>query len=79
MSVISIAGLAYVGIRVHDLDRSLAFYSLPDVSVAKSRLLAAAISVREGPVRFATGAPAIFVRDPDGNVIELNQPVPDRG
>ncbi len=137
MSAISIVGLAHVGIRVHDLDRSLAFYTLfgfvktagplgpepvvilqhpsgieinlvlnaakpsepnvlmdvpqkhagfthialscPDVALAKSRLLAATIAVREGPVRFATGALAMFVRDPDGNVIELNQPAPDRG
>jgi len=134
MQVISIVGLAHIGIRVHDLDRSLAFYSLlgfvktagplgpepvailhhpsgtelnlvlnaakpsepnvlmdvpekhagfthialscPDITVAKSRLEAATIAIREGPVRFATGAQAIFVRDPDGNVIELNQPAP---
>ena len=134
MSVISIQGLAHVGVRVHDLDRSLAFYSLfgfvktagpvgpepvailehpsgieinlvlnapassepnvlmdvpqkhagfthialscPDVALAKSRLEAATIVVRDGPLRFPTGAQAIFIRDPDGNVIELNQPAP---
>jgi hypothetical protein len=30
--------------------------------------------VREGPVTFGSGSQAIFVRDPDMTVIELNQP-----
>jgi lactoylglutathione lyase len=132
MVTVPIAGLAHVGIRVHDLDRSMAFYSVlgfvktagplgtepvailrhpagvelnlilnapkraepnvlmdvpekhpgithvalscPDVASARNVLEAAGFPIREGPVRFPTGAQAIFVRDPDGNVLELNQP-----
>jgi lactoylglutathione lyase len=136
MQTIPIAGLAHVGIRVHDLERSLAFYRLlgfeksvgpvgpepvailvhpsgleinlvlnapspstpnvlmdvpvkapgithlalacPDI-VAAARLVAdAGFVVRDGPVRFPTGAQAIFVRDPDGVVIELHQPAPSK-
>jgi lactoylglutathione lyase len=131
MKTVPIVGLAHVGIRVHDLDRSMAFYSLlgfvktagplgtepvaillhpagvelnlvlnaprpaepnvlmdvpekhpgithvalscPDIAAAKDFLGAAGFPIREGPVRFPSGAQAIFVRDPDGNVIELNQ------
>lgn len=129
--VITISGLAHVGIRVHDLDRSARFYALlgfektagpigpepvailehpsgleinlvlnakdptaknvlmdvpdkhpgithmalscPDILAAKAALEAAGVAITEGPVRFPTGAQAIFVRDPDRNVIELNQ------
>jgi lactoylglutathione lyase len=132
MSAIQLSGLAHIGIRVHDLDRAMAFYALlgfekalgpvgaepiailrhqvgleinlvlnapkanepnilmdvpqkhpgithialscPDVAVAKTLLDRAGFPVREGPVRFGNGAQAIFVRDPDGNVIELSQP-----
>ena len=128
---IPIAGLAHVGIRVHDLERSVAFYSLlgftktvgpigpepvaildhpsgveinlvlnapaadapnvlmdvpekhpgithiallcPDIVAAKARLEAAGISLSGGPIRFSPAAQAIFVRDPDRNVIELHQ------
>ena len=45
-----------------------------DIAAAKERLEAAGIVLSGGPVRFPTGAQAIFVRDPDRNVIELNQP-----
>ena len=48
--------------------------SCPDIVRAASHLAAAGYPVREGPVRFPNGAQAIFVRDPDGVVIELNQP-----
>ena len=43
-SAVPIAGLAHIGVRVHDLERSVRFH-----------------------------ARAIFVRDPDRNVIELYQ------
>ena len=130
-SSITVYGLAHIGIRVHDLDRSLAFYSLlgftkvagpigpepvailehpsglelnlvlnaptasepnilmdvperhagithfallcSDIFAARLRLEAAGIPLSGGPVRFETGAHAIFVRDPDRNVIELHQ------
>lgn len=128
---IRIDGLAHIGVRVHDLDRSVAFYTLlgftktvgpigpepvaildhpsgielnlvlnapqanepnvlmdvpdrhpgithfallcPDILEAKRRLEAAGIALSGGPVQFDTGAWAIFVRDPDRNVIELHQ------
>jgi lactoylglutathione lyase len=128
---IPIAGLAHVGIRVHDLERSLRFYELlgftktagpvgpepvaildhpsgveinlilnapnerepnvlmdvpvkhpgithvsllcPDILAARARLEAAGIPLSGGPVRFSPTAQAIFVRDPDGTVIELHQ------
>ena len=128
---VPIAGLAHIGVRVHDLERSVRFYELlgfrkvagplgpepvaildhpsglelnlvlnapraiepniltdvpekhpgithfallcPDVMAAKQRLEAAGLRLSGGPVRFETGAQAIFVRDPDRNVIELHQ------
>lgn len=128
---ISISGLAHIGIRVHDLERSLRFYELlgftktigpigpepvaildhpsgveinlvlnaphaeepnvlmdvpekhpgithfallcPDIMAAKARLEAAGIPLSGGPMRLGPGMQAIFVRDPDRNVIELHQ------
>jgi lactoylglutathione lyase len=128
---IPIAGLAHIGIRVHDLERSLRFYELlgftktlgpigpepvaildhpsgveinlvlnapnaeepnvlmdvpdkhpgithfallcPDIMAAKARLEAAGIPLSGGPMRLGPGMQAIFVRDPDRNVIELHQ------
>jgi lactoylglutathione lyase len=128
---IHIAGLAHIGIRVHDLGRSVAFYELlgfrktagpigpepvaildhpsgveinlvlnapearepnilmdvaekhpgithfalwcDDITAAKERLEAAGFPLSGGPIRFETGTQAIFVRDPDRNVIELDQ------
>jgi len=128
---LSISGLAHIGIRVHDLERSVRFYELlgftktigpvgpepvaildhasglevnlvlnapnasepnvlmdvsekhpgithfallcPDIMVAKARLEAAGIPLSGGPIRFSPDKQAIFVRDPDRNVIELHQ------
>jgi len=128
---IPVAGIAHIGIRVHDLERSVAFYALlgfrktagplgpepvailehpsgveinlvlnapkasepnilmdvpakhsgithvallcPDILAAKQTLEAAGFPLSGGPVRFETGSQAIFVRDPDRNVIELHQ------
>ena len=134
---LSISGIAHVGIRVHDLARSMAFYELlgfrktlgpigpepvailehpcgieinlvlnapsphtpnvlmdvpvkapgithlslacPDIGVAALALQRAGFPLSEGPVRFPNGSQAIFVRDPDGVVIELNEaPVRNR-
>lgn len=130
---IAVSGLAHVGIRVHDLERSLRFYGLfgfektagpmgpepvailehpsgielnlilnadhlrepnvlmdvaekhaglthialrcHDVMKAKAELDAVGIALSGGPVELGSGVRAIFVRDPDGNVIELNQRV----
>jgi lactoylglutathione lyase len=132
MAMVPLSGIAHVGIRVHDLDRAMIFYSLlgfkktigpvgpepvailvhpagieinlvlnaheptepnilmdvpkkhpgithvalvcADVAAAKTALEAAGFPIREGPVRFPSGALAIFVRDPDGTVVELHQP-----
>jgi len=128
---IPIQGLAQLGIRVHDLQRAVAFYELlgftktagplgpepvailehpcgleinlvlnaasatapnllmdvpekhpgithfallcPDIEAAARRLASAGIPLSGGPIRFETGARAIFVRDPDRNVIELHE------
>ena len=45
----------------------------PDIMAAKARLEAAGVKLSGGPVRFGPKAQAIFVRDPDRNVIELHQ------
>lgn len=128
---IAIEGLAHIGIRVHELERSVRFYELlgftktagpigpepvaildhpsgleinlvlnansaaepnvlmdvaekhagithfallcPDIRAAQARLSAAGIALSGGPVQFSPVARGIFVRDPDGNVIELHQ------
>jgi lactoylglutathione lyase len=127
-----VTGIGHVGIRVHDLTRSRAFYALlgfeltagpmgpepvavlshpagvelnlvlnaadpsapnvlmdvdekhpgythlalavNDVKATQKALEAAGIAITEGPVTFPSGAVSIFVRDPDRNVVELNQP-----
>jgi lactoylglutathione lyase len=45
----------------------------PDIVAAKERLEAAGITLSGGPMQLAPGMQAIFVRDPDRNVIELHQ------
>ena len=129
--LIPVTGLAHIGIRVHDLERSVRFYELlgftktagpigpepvaildhpsgleinlvlnakvesepnilmdvpdkhagithfallcADIDAAKRCFEAVGIPLSGGPVRFDNGAHAIFVRDPDRNVIELHQ------
>jgi len=61
-----------------DIDEKHAGYThvalaVGDVEAAKAAVEAAGITVTEGPITFPTGAKAIFIRDPDRNVIELNQ------
>ncbi len=126
-----ISGIAHVGIRVKELERSKAFYAVlgfeliagplgsepvailkhpagieinlilnanapgehnvlmeeavkhagythvaldcPDIAAAQASLEQAGIPLSGGPVTFPTGHRAIFVRDPDKNVIELNE------
>ena len=46
-----------------------------DILAAKARLAAAGIALSGGPMRLGDIAEAIFVRDPDRNVIELHQPL----
>ncbi len=132
MPAATVTGLSHVGIRVHDLARSVAFYELlgfvktvgpigeepvailahpcgveinlilnapsvqapnvlmdvpdrhagithialscPDVDGAKAVLAAAGATISGGPVDFPGGSRGLFLRDPDRNVIELNQP-----
>jgi lactoylglutathione lyase len=129
-----ITGVAHVGIRVHELSRSRAFYeslgfkflvgpigpepvailehpsgvvvnfiinssrlaqenilmdvpekhpgythvalAVTNLDLAHEALLAVGVGIAEGPVEFP-GARALFIRDPDGNVIEFNQAVPE--
>ena len=128
---IPLTGIAHIGIRVHDLDRSVRFYALfgfektagpmgpepvaildhpsgieinlvlnapnanepnilmdvpekhpgithialhcPDIMTAKASIEAAGLKISGGPIQFGPKAKGIFVRDPDGNVIELHQ------
>ncbi len=130
-SPIPITGLAHIGIRVHDLERSVRFYEIlgfkktagpmgpepvaildhpsgveinlvlnakdpaapnilmdvpekhpgvthialrcPDIMAAKATLEAHGIQISGGPIQFSPETKGIFVRDPDRNVIELNQ------
>jgi lactoylglutathione lyase len=126
-----ITGVAHIGIRVADLERSRAFYALlgfeltagplgsepvaildhpsgveinlilnastgldhnvlmdepvkhagythvallcTDIDAARTQLEAAGVAISGGPITFPNGNSAIFVRDPDRNVIELHQ------
>ena len=130
---VPVAGLAHLGIRVHDLARSMAFYELlgfhktagpigpepvailrhpsgveinlvlnaaqatapnvlmdgpdkhpgithfallcHDLAAAQARLAEAGIPLSGGPQNLGGLAHAIFVRDPDRNVVELHQPI----
>ena len=47
-----------------------------DLGEAQRALEALGVQITEGPVSFP-GARAVFFRDPDGNVIELNHARPD--
>jgi len=44
-----------------------------DVRAVKALLEKDGVEITEGPITFDDGATAIFVRDPDRNVIEFNQ------
>jgi len=131
VTTIAIAGFAHVGLRVHDLARSLAFYSqfgfvktagpigpepvailehpsgielnlvlnaplatepnilmdvadkhpgythiallVDDLEATQESLAVAGIPLSGGPVQLGPKARAVFVRDPDRNVLELHQ------
>jgi len=49
--------------------------AVSDADAVSQELRVRGIEITEGPVDFP-GARAVFVRDPDGNVIEFNQSVP---
>lgn len=46
--------------------------AVSDLGAVQSELESKGIRITEGPIKFP-GARALFIRDPDGNVIELNQ------
>lgn len=48
--------------------------STSSVDEAKASLERAGIVITEGPITFPGGSRSIFVRDPDGNVVEINEP-----
>ncbi len=54
------AGITHVALAVGDLTETM------------RALEAAGIVLSGGPIDFPTGHRAVFIRDPDGNVIELN-------
>lgn len=47
--------------------------STSSVDDAKANLEHAGIVITEGPITFPGGSRSIFVRDPDGNVVEINE------
>jgi lactoylglutathione lyase len=49
--------------------------AVSDADAVAQELRVRGVEITEGPVDFP-GARAVFVRDPDGNVIEFNQSVP---
>src|SRR5690606_31749451 len=54
----------------------LALY-VRDLRATERMLLDASVIITEGPLTFPDGTTALFIRDPDGNVIELDQrPLP---
>ena len=55
-------GYTHMALEVTDMEEVIA-------ELAKQQ-----ISVTEGPVTLSNGAILLFVRDPDGNVIEFHQP-----
>lgn len=60
-------GWTHVALGVADLDATM------------EALQAAGITLSGGPITFPHGARAVFVRDPDRNVIELHEPARDQG
>lgn len=60
-------GWTHVALGVADLDETM------------KALQAAGIALSGGPMTFPHGARAVFVRDPDRNVIELHEPVRGHG
>ena len=62
-----------------DIDRKHAGYThmalaVTDLSATHALLETGGVVITEGPITFPDGTKAIFVRDPDGNVVEFDQP-----
>lgn len=60
-------GITHVSLAVRDLEETMAV------------LAEAGVPLSGGPITFPGGHRAVFVRDPDRNVIELNAAPPARG
>lgn len=50
-----------------------------DAHACAAALARGGIRITEGPLEFTDGSTALFVRDPDGNVVELSQPAAPKG
>ena len=48
--------------------------SVKNIFEVQSALISAGVIITDGPITFHSGSTSIFVRDPDRNVIEFNQP-----
>jgi lactoylglutathione lyase len=64
---------------LYELPKKYAGYThmalaVESIEQCESALKALGITITEGPLRLGNGI-ALFVRDPDGNVIELRQPL----
>lgn len=53
-------------------------FVVDDLAVLQARLDRLGIIVTEGPHRIGPRRIALFIRDPDGNVLEFNELIPDR-
>jgi lactoylglutathione lyase len=47
--------------------------SVSELDAVQTELDTLGVRITEGPIDFGLGARGLFVRDPDGNVIELNE------
>jgi lactoylglutathione lyase len=57
-------GYTHIALTCSDLEQTI------------EHLQATGIALSGGPITFPHGARAVFVRDPDGNVVELHEPAP---
>ena len=72
LATVGIANSAWAQTCTSDSDCAGALLC-DDIMAARDSFEASGFPLSGGPIRFETGAQAIFVRDPDRNVIELDQ------
>ena len=53
-------------------------FLVEDLAALQSWLEQESIVITEGPKRIGPRRVALFIRDPDGNVLEFNQLIPER-